>query len=111
MLHLKIKQLREKSGMTKAQLSRAVGVTDVTVGYWESSAIKEIGSDKLLKLAGAFGISVSELLDDPLADKPGLEWALSVSEGGVSSEAISESVKTRLQAITPSLQNQNGSRL
>lgn len=75
MLKHKIKELREAAGMNKAQLGRAVEVTDVTVGYWESGAIRNIGSDKLLKLAGVFGVSVSEMLEDPRKDKTGLEWA------------------------------------
>lgn len=75
MLKAKIKELREAAGMNKAQLGRAVGVSDVTVHYWESGAIKQVGSTHLLKLAEVLGVSVSELLDDPLKEKPGLEWA------------------------------------
>lgn len=99
MLKHKIKELREAAGMTKADLSRAVEVTDVTVGYWESGEIKQIGSEKLLKLADVFGISVSELLDDPRADKSGLEWALSVSEGSDRPEVVTDSIKARLENL------------
>lgn len=99
MLKHKIRDLREAAGMSKATLARAVGVTDVTVGYWESGAIKNIGADKLIKLANTFGLSVSDLLDDPLRDKPGLEWALSVSEEKVSQVTIANSIKARLEKM------------
>lgn len=71
----KIKELREAAGMNKAELGRKIGVSDVTINYWETGKVKSISSDNLLAVAGAFGLSVSELLDDPLQNKPGLEWA------------------------------------
>lgn len=95
----KIKELREAAGMNKAQLARAVGVSDVNVGYWETGSVKQIGSDKLVKLASTFGISVSELLDDPLKDKPGLEWVLTLSEEGVRSSIITSSIKAKLESM------------
>lgn len=97
MLKHKIKELREAAGMNKAQLGRAVEVTDVTVGYWESGAIRNIGSDKLLKLAGVFGVSVSEMLEDPRKDKTGLEWALNLCEEDIRADVIGESINTRLE--------------
>lgn len=72
----KIKELREAAGMNKAELGRKIGVSDVTINYWETGKVKSISSDNLLAVAGAFGLSVSELLDDPLQNKPGLEWAI-----------------------------------
>lgn len=66
MLKTKIRELRLNAGMNKAELARAVGVSDVSVHYWENGAIKQIGSDHLLSLAKVFNITVSELLDDPM---------------------------------------------
>lgn len=66
MLKDKIKKLRLEAGLNKAELARAVGVTDVSVHYWENGTIKQVGSNRLLKLAKVFGITVSELLDDPM---------------------------------------------
>ena len=97
MLKDKIKALREAAEMNKAQLGRAVGVSDVTVGYWESGAIKTMSADNLLKLSGVFGLSVSEMLDDPLKDKPGLEWALSLCEEDIRADVIGESINVRLE--------------
>lgn len=66
MLKEKIKKHRLRLKLNKAQLAREVNVTDVTVSYWESGAIKQIGSGKLISLASVFGMSVSELLEDPM---------------------------------------------
>ena len=97
MLNHKIKELRKAADMNKTQLAKAVGVSDVTISYWESGAIKQIGSDRLVSLANVFGLSVSELLDDPLKDKPGLEWALSLCEEDNRADVIGESINTRLE--------------
>lgn len=86
----KIKELREKSGMNKADLARAVGISDVTVGYWENGKIKTMTSDNLISLAGAFGILVSELLDDPLLEEHNTKVAREAFEaalGGSESDA------------------------
>jgi len=64
----RIMRLRTERRLSKAALSRRVGVSDVTVHYWESGKIAEIGHTKLLGLAQALGITVSELLDDPMLD-------------------------------------------
>lgn len=62
---------RERLGVTRAALARLVGVSDVSVHYWERGVIKQIGHNNLLALARVFGLTVSELLDDPmLGDKP-----------------------------------------
>lgn len=66
MLSGNIKAHRLRLKMNKAALARAIDVTDVSIGYWESQAIKEIGHKKLITMAGIFGVSVSELLEDPM---------------------------------------------
>lgn len=79
MLKDNIKKHRERHGLTKAALARLVDVSDVSVSYWESGHIKNIGSSHLLALGKVFGITVSELLDDELLDqplRPGLNWAI-----------------------------------
>lgn len=65
----RIKRLREAAGYTKAGLGKKLGTSDVTIGYWESGEIKSVSHLRLMKLAETFGITVSELLDDPLLDK------------------------------------------
>jgi len=104
MLSQKITELREAAGMNKSELGRKVGVSDVTISYWESGAVKNISSNNLVPLASALGISVSELLDDPLKEKPGLEWAISVCDNGgrrvlTRPEVVVESLKKRLEEL------------
>ncbi len=60
----RIKRLRLQAKLNKAALARQVGVSDVTVSYWESGAIKQIGHERLLALAGALGCTLQALLDD-----------------------------------------------
>ncbi len=65
----RIAEERERRGLTRATLARRVGVSDVSVHYWERGVIKQIGHGNLLALAGAFGLTVSELLDDGVLDE------------------------------------------
>ncbi|MFG6136570.1 helix-turn-helix domain-containing protein [Halomonas sp. B23F22_10] len=60
----RIKQLRLETNLNKAALARRVGVSDVTISYWESGAIKQIGHERLVALAGALGCPLSALLDN-----------------------------------------------
>ncbi|APX92391.1 hypothetical protein BWR19_05240 [Halomonas sp. 1513] len=60
----RIKQLRLEAGLNKAALARLVGVSDVTISYWESGAIKQIGHERLVALANAFGCPLDELLSE-----------------------------------------------
>ena len=56
----KLKQLRESKGMTQQELADLVGVTKGAVIHWEKYGFSS--ADKLQKLAGTFGISISYLL-------------------------------------------------
>lgn len=60
----RIKQLRIQAGMSKAALARRVGVSDVTISYWESGTIKQIGHERLVALTSALSCSIKQLLDD-----------------------------------------------
>ncbi|SDL00034.1 Helix-turn-helix [Franzmannia pantelleriensis] len=64
----RIKQLRLEAGLNKAALARLVGVSDVTISYWESGAIRQIGHERLVALAGAFGCPLGELLSESAPD-------------------------------------------
>lgn len=59
----RIKRLRIQANLNKAALARKVGVSDVTISYWESGAIKQIGHARLVALADALGCSLGHLLD------------------------------------------------
>ncbi|WP_148254417.1 helix-turn-helix domain-containing protein [Aidingimonas lacisalsi] len=63
-LGARIKRLREHAKLNKAALARQVGVSDVTIGYWESGEIKQIGHTRLVALAEALGCGLDELLTE-----------------------------------------------
>lgn len=64
-----IKQLREKCGMTQAELAEQIGVSSKTVSKWETA--KGLPDVSLLQpLAQALGVSVIELINgEPVANK------------------------------------------
>lgn len=57
----RLKQLRKSKGMTQQELADLVGVTKEAVIHWEKYGFSS--ADKLQKLASAFGVSISYLLD------------------------------------------------
>ncbi|RUR33592.1 helix-turn-helix domain-containing protein [Vreelandella nanhaiensis] len=63
----RIKQLRLRAKLNKAALARKVGVSDVTISYWESGAIKQIGHERLVALAEALDCSLATLLEGDTA--------------------------------------------
>lgn len=64
-----IKQLREKCGMTQAELGERIGVSDKTVSKWETA--KGLPDISLLQpLAQTLGVSLIELMNgEPIANK------------------------------------------
>ena len=71
-LGFRIKQLRLRAGLSKAALARRVGVSDVTISYWESGTIKQIGHERLQALAESLKCSLGELLEDSPSSSPSL---------------------------------------
>ncbi|WP_277811629.1 helix-turn-helix domain-containing protein [Chromohalobacter canadensis] len=63
----RIKQLRIDAGLSKAALARRVGVSDVTISYWESGTIKQVGHERLIALADALHCPLERLLEDSTA--------------------------------------------
>ncbi|WP_280539059.1 helix-turn-helix transcriptional regulator [Chromohalobacter sp. 11-W] len=63
----RIKQLRIDAGLSKAALARRVGVSDVTISYWESGTIKQVGHERLIALADALHCPIERLLEDGTA--------------------------------------------
>ncbi|MBB3191490.1 helix-turn-helix domain-containing protein [Halomonas cerina] len=59
----RIKQLRLEAKLNKAALARRVGVSDVTISYWESGAIKQIGHERLVALAKALNCPLSMIIE------------------------------------------------
>ena len=56
-----IKERRESSKMTQADLARAVGVKRSTVAMWESGAVYP-RVEFLIKLSDLFGCTIDELV-------------------------------------------------
>nr|WP_299245545.1 helix-turn-helix transcriptional regulator [uncultured Halomonas sp.] len=66
-LGARIKQLRQQAKLSKAALARKVGVSDVSISYWESGTIRQVGHERLLALADALGCSLEDLLKTPIS--------------------------------------------
>lgn len=62
----RIRYYRIQKGLNKASLGRIVGVSDVSVSYWESGQISEVGHRKLCRLCQALGVSLDTLLADEM---------------------------------------------
>lgn len=57
----RLKALRKERRFTQAQLGKAIGVSDVTVGYWEKDQ-NQPGGSSLTKLAKYLGVSEAYLM-------------------------------------------------
>ncbi len=66
----RIKELRLEANLNKAALARRVGVSDVTISYWESGAIRQIGHERLVALAQALECPLSRLLEGRGGHRP-----------------------------------------
>jgi transcriptional regulator with XRE-family HTH domain len=62
MLGSLIKEHRLEKGFNKAELGRRVGVSDVSVSYYESGAIKQIGHERLGRLVQVLDINIYDVL-------------------------------------------------
>ena len=56
-----IKEKRIENNLSLEQLGKKVGVSKMTISRWESGEIKNMGSDKIEKLALALGVPVLSL--------------------------------------------------
>lgn len=64
MIYDKIKLLREKSGLTQAELARQLGITRAGVNAWEMG-ISIPSTQYIIELALFFNVSTDFLLDMP----------------------------------------------
>ncbi len=60
----KLRQLRKERNISQATLAKALGVTTVTIGNYETGARQPRNKDMWNKIADYFGISVEELKDE-----------------------------------------------
>lgn len=68
-LNMRIKQLREAKGIPQAELAKIIGVSQQTVGSWESDRT-EPDTKMLIKLAQFFNVTVDSLLGLPTPNQP-----------------------------------------
>lgn len=63
MFQIALKKLRENNGMSQKKLAEELGLSQSTIGMWESGKNRPEYSN-LLKLAEIFNVSVSELTEN-----------------------------------------------
>lgn len=61
MLNNKLKEMRERAGITQQELSEKLGITQQSVYYYEKGS-RDIKASMLMNMASALGCTVSELL-------------------------------------------------
>ena len=93
----RLKQLRELKGMTQQELADLVGVTKGAVIHWEKYGFSS--ADKLQKLAGTFGVSISYLLDYD-TDNTFTELITKVNEWAISHGLDKGNPKTQWMKVT-----------
>lgn len=75
----KIRELREKRGLTQREVANAVGVTEATVSRWESGHINNMRRDKIQSLAKILQVSPLVIMgmkeQDPPAAPPSAQEA------------------------------------
>ncbi len=59
----KVKEFRERQGLTQLYMATAVGVTTETISRWENRRYPSIKGDNAEKLAEALGVSVVDILE------------------------------------------------
>jgi transcriptional regulator with XRE-family HTH domain len=58
----RLREAREKSGLTQEQVARLLGTTNVQVSYWETGK-RQIDLASLSRIADVYGYSMSWFLD------------------------------------------------
>jgi transcriptional regulator with XRE-family HTH domain len=72
----KLKELRERAGLSQRELARVIEQDSSNVSYWERTG-KLPRSEVLLPIAKALGVSVEELLGEQKPRKPSSKGRLS----------------------------------
>lgn len=63
----RVRSLRDRSGLTQAELAEKLGLTNRAVGAWESGRSRP-RLDKMQQLADLFGVTVSELMGEEVPE-------------------------------------------
>ena len=67
-----LRTVRSKTGMTQKSLGEKIGVTSVTIGYWERG-VRQPSFDLLLKIAEALDTSIDGLLGKERIDRMNID--------------------------------------
>lgn len=79
-----LKKLREDKNVTKTELARRVGVSDVTIGYWETGKT-EPRMGKIEMIANVLGVTTDDLLFENQQNKSESE-SKSLTDNGYSTQ-------------------------
>lgn len=60
-MHYRVKELREKMGISQAELSKRAGVSRTIISGLESGTIEVTTTDTLLKISNALGCKVTDI--------------------------------------------------
>lgn len=66
----RVKDLREKQGLTQLYMASVVGVTTETISRWENGRYPSIKGDNAEKLAEALGVELAEILEAEMGPEP-----------------------------------------
>lgn len=88
----RIAQLRREHGLSKAELGRRIGVSDVTVLYWEEGRIVQVGHLNLTALCRTFGCSADDLLGLPAPRWSLIERLTEAVEGRGTPEEVADAM-------------------
>ena len=93
MIHLR--QIRKSRNMTMKELGKKVGVSEATIGYYETEK-RMINYEMLLKLAEALDCSIIDIIEGekiPVTKSDGMEEIIDLSQ-------LSEDQKVSIQDLT-----------
>ncbi|WP_399678713.1 helix-turn-helix domain-containing protein [Xenophilus sp.] len=97
----KVALLRKAQGMTQQQLAEQLGIAQQTLAHYEGAKLR-IAASMLPTLAQIFGLSVDELIGQPVSSTPGKrgrspKWQQQM-------EAIAQLPKARQRFVTEMLE-------
>jgi transcriptional regulator with XRE-family HTH domain len=65
----RLRNFRERAGLSQKELARRAGVTQQAISSWEAGTRTDIGGRNLIKTAEALGVEPNTLLTGPLPDE------------------------------------------
>jgi len=92
---LRIKELREQRGLSQASLASSLGVAQNTLSNWEN-AKRAPDSEKLIRIADYFAVSVDYLLGRAVSPSHGNEKTAAMVSGGGDYSDLTPEAKTAL---------------